>query len=389
MPSFDPDKEKIVIDIIKEEDKPKAEPPKEEELGMLPTPQYPRRTFRRPEEEDEDENIYIRFYDGGYSASGEDLDFVLLDPPAIVVGTPPPGLPATHKPFSLSSVDYLPPFNAAMIALAGSFQSSQAEVMPDAIFDLYGFNPHGITSGYVPDKGYIYTGSGRLNCTNKLPAFRVFDTDDTGHYKITTTPDIGGDEVAFTVTEDCKVLLVPPVFRYVGRAYVKETFGSTSPGDTYLPNGFYKAYSREFGLVNPTFEALFGLPMFRRKVVENIFVASPNPPASLPIRNFFHNWLCGSDPNAHCYKVKSFISFFSSWYISHTSTPPPTFPRYENPLLYVDSPNFDYPRVQVTDAGFNSGLLLAVIVQGGTTYYVWNRGNFVLNSVGQWVNIRV
>lgn len=385
MPDFDPDREKIVIDIIKEEDEPKAEPPLEEVYGMLPNPLYPRRTFRRPEdEEEEDENIYVRYYDGGYSAADEDIDYLLNSPPPLIVGSPPPGFPPNHKPFSLTTLDYVPSFNAAMLGLS---IESRKEIMPEVIFNRYGASPLWL-GAYAASKGYVYEGAGNIG-TQGGAAFRKFDTGDTAHFKVTTDAAPGGAEVPFTVTRDCKVMLTPVIFRYTGRGYQTETIAAITPGQTFLLSGYYKQIDRSFALENAPFEALFGLPMYRKSVRETVGTASPAPLAPVAIRDFFYNWLT-TDGGASLYKVKTFLSFFQSWYISHTVEPPGSMLRNGDPRIFADlGYSIDVPRFFVLDAGHNAGLLLAVILQDGVTYYVWNRFTTTSFSIGQWYNMRI
>jgi hypothetical protein len=64
---IDPAREKVVIEITKEEDaRRRILPPEEEPLGMLPTMQYRRRTFRRPDEDAPENCIWSRYWDFTY-----------------------------------------------------------------------------------------------------------------------------------------------------------------------------------------------------------------------------------------------------------------------------------------------------------------------------------
>lgn len=380
--NIDPDKEKLIIEVDEEGQAPAEETPAEE-LGLLPTPYFKRHTYRRPRKETEfiDPNRYVRIMDGGVLASGDDIDWIFNSPPElIIIPNSNPSLPPTYKRYELATPPYVPSYNAYMV---GKTPDDFQEINP-ADSHKYG-HATTVLGAYEPGKGYVFT-STQFSSSGGA-AFRRFDTNNTTQFKITDTPDFAGAEVPFEVTENIDVVLMPIPYRFSGDAYVRELVAFSTPGWSYPLCGYYGILKRSFCLDNPTYAALFNPNGMYRSTVQDNNPDAPHRP--LPQRDFFYNWFT-TMPEASLYKVYSFLSFFARWYISHTVEPPGTFPRISTPLVYHDDAvGIPHPLVYCIDAGFNQGVLLAMIRQAGVIYYVWSRNTYPSYSVSVRFKVRV
>lgn len=228
MPKFDPSREKIVIDILKDGAEPSKPPPVEEVYGMLPTRQFRRKAYRRPS----GLASLIKFWDLGYYLSGQTNAGRQAPPFDMVNGVPGDYTGATDQAMltaiqaevlAIPRNDWQATFRR--IEKGSDFEGSisvgiGAEEFTLAVFP--GWKADGLHLTPTESEAFYLSFAPPLYSQQ----FFIIDGLDPDFTKVTSTPDINAPAVDFTPGSRMNVYIMPPAYEYFGQAMYTDGAGT-------------------------------------------------------------------------------------------------------------------------------------------------------------------
>lgn len=313
--------------------------------------------------------LYVRLFDFGRLANGDDIDFIFDPSPAFTVG------PGGGYGFS-GAFDYGDEWNAFILAIdRDDWATTFSEITE---IDRYGLEIDGQQPPHRPGKGYR---TDTMTVIDGSYAVRLLNFGTFG-LKITNTPVFSDPPVSFGFDANVDLFLTPVIASWMGGAQ------SHFAGPIHYEYQFYagrRPYPRSFFLDNPDLDGAIGDPAYAHETGENPIGI---PLFSSTLRSAWHT-LMTSASDAQLVKVQyGYNPGSSRVYISHTVEDPADFPTILTPgidTVYSQDPANEFdPRMPVNltmidqPGGHPTPMIIAAIRKGAEWYYLWRASPHIL-----------